>query len=61
MADQAAERVPGEQRGPVVDISVDGSRVQAHAGEMLAAALMAAGIVRLRRSPQPPARAAHSA
>ena len=52
MPDQAAKRIAAQRRGPVVSISVDGSRVHAHAGEMLAAALMAAGLVRLRGSPR---------
>jgi len=39
------------QSRPHVVLSVDGRHVRAHAGEMVAAALMAAGIVKLRLSP----------
>lgn len=39
-------------RGPEVTIRVDGVEVLAHAGESLAAALLAAGILRLRDSPR---------
>ncbi|KPF67589.1 hypothetical protein IP69_12820 [Bosea sp. AAP35] len=42
----------GFQRGAAVTFEVDGSPVRAHRGETLAAALMAAGIVRLRHSPR---------
>jgi predicted molibdopterin-dependent oxidoreductase YjgC len=48
----SATRLFGWQRGRGVQILVDGSPVAAHEGEMLAAALLAAGIVRLRHSPQ---------
>ena len=51
MPEHAALRIPGKQRGPRVTIQVDGQPVAAHEGEMLAAAMMAAGIFRLRRSP----------
>jgi D-hydroxyproline dehydrogenase subunit gamma len=39
------------QRGARVTIRVDGEPIEAHEGEMVAAALMAAGIYRLRQSP----------
>lgn len=42
----------GERRAPNVTIRVDGRAVEAVEGEMLAAALMAAGIWRLRASPR---------
>ena len=51
MPEHAAVRIRGGQRGAPVTIRVDLQRVEAHEGEMLAAALMAAGIYRLRRSP----------
>src|SRR5262245_15277746 len=51
MLEHAAVRILCEQRGAKVTIRVDGRPVEAHAGEMLAAALMAAGIYRLRNSP----------
>jgi predicted molibdopterin-dependent oxidoreductase YjgC len=47
----AAVRITGEQRGARVVICVDGRLIEAHEGEMVAAALMAAGIYRLRQSP----------
>ena len=37
--------------GPKVRVLVDGQPLGAHEGEMLAAALLAAGVVRLRSSP----------
>ena len=51
MPEHAAVRIAGEQRGAKVTIRVNGTPVEAHAGEMVAAALMAAGVYRLRRSP----------
>ncbi len=42
----------GLQRGPEITILVDGRTVQAFAGETVAAALMAAGLWRLRASPR---------
>jgi len=50
MLDSKAVRLPA-QRGAKVTFTLDGRSVEAHAGEMLAASLMAAGIFRLRRSP----------
>ena len=47
----SAVRMPAQQRGVPVTITVDGQRIAAYAGEMLAAALMAAGIFHLRQSP----------
>jgi D-hydroxyproline dehydrogenase subunit gamma len=38
-------------RGEPVTITVDGQGIEARTGEMLAAAMMAAGIVQLRSSP----------
>ncbi len=52
MPGKAAKRLNVAGRGEPVTITVDGKRVTAHAGEMLAAALLAAGIVSLRRSPR---------
>jgi predicted molibdopterin-dependent oxidoreductase YjgC len=46
----AATRLFGWQRGRPVRVTVDGSPLFAHEGEMLAAALLAAGVVRLRSS-----------
>jgi predicted molibdopterin-dependent oxidoreductase YjgC len=46
-----AARVGDVERGKRVLILVDGETIAAHEGEMLAGALMAAGIWRLRRSP----------
>jgi len=51
MPDHTATRLPTLQRGAKVTISVDGRMIEAHRGEMLAAALMAGGVVRLRESP----------
>lgn len=51
MSKVGAVRMTGMPRGAPATISVDGQPVQAHAGEMLAAALLAAGIYRLRSSP----------
>jgi D-hydroxyproline dehydrogenase subunit gamma len=51
MPEQAAVRMPARQRGATVAIAVAGATIEARAGEMLAATLMAAGIVGLRRSP----------
>lgn len=42
----------GFSRGEPVRFSVDGEPVEAHAGETLAAALMAGGRLRLRSSPR---------
>jgi predicted molibdopterin-dependent oxidoreductase YjgC len=42
----------GFQRGAGVTFVVDGMAVAAHRGETLAAALMAAGLLRLRHSPR---------
>ena len=42
----------GFGRGAAVAFHVDGEAVRAHRGETLAAALLAAGIVALRRSPR---------
>ncbi len=42
----------GFQRGDPVSFDVEGMRVSGHRGETLAAALMAAGILRLRHSPR---------
>lgn len=47
-----ARRIANWHRGAAVTITVDGKTVVAHKGEMLAAALLAAGILRLRESPQ---------
>ena len=44
--------VEGVARGPEVEIRVDGRAVRAHAGESVATALSAAGIMELRRSPR---------
>ena len=44
-------RIARIERGPEAWLSVDGRAVRAHAGESLAAALAAAGILALRRSP----------
>ena len=51
MHQTAAVRVAGVERGRPVSIVVDGEAIAAHEGEMLAAALMAAGVWRLRLSP----------
>ena len=51
MPEHVALRIPGQQQGTRVTIRVDGQPVAAHEGEMLAAAMMAAGVHRLRRSP----------
>lgn len=51
MPEHAAVRIASAQRGARVTIVVDGLAVAAHEGEMLAAALMAAGLFRLRPSP----------
>lgn len=45
-----ARRIPAQRRGSEVTILVNGRPMQAHAGEMLAAALMVAGEFRLRES-----------
>ena len=49
--DPTAFRLPVVQSGPRVTFSIDGRVVSAYDGEMLATALMAAGIVKLRQSP----------
>ena len=46
-----AARAGAVERGKRVSILVDGEAIAAHEGEMLAAALMAAGVWRLRQSP----------
>ena len=51
MPERASLRVEGTERGPAVMILVDGRPVRAYEGEMLAAALLAAGVRELRRSP----------
>lgn len=51
MPEHVATRLPDQQRGAMVALTVDGTRIKAYHGEMLAAALMASGIVRLRDSP----------
>jgi len=51
MPEHVATRLPDQQRGAKVALTVDGETIEAHRGEMLAAALMASGIVRLRESP----------
>ena len=51
MPNVAAIRLPDWQRGQAVTVFVDGAPIKAYAGEMLAAAMLAAGIVSLRRSP----------
>ncbi|MFY8154999.1 MAG: 2Fe-2S iron-sulfur cluster-binding protein, partial [Hyphomicrobiales bacterium] len=40
------------RRGDAVTLTVEGRSVMAHRGETLAAALMAAGMARLRHSPR---------
>jgi len=47
-----AVRIAGFGRGSPVRLIVDGQPISAHAGEMLFAALMAAGLYRLRDSPR---------
>jgi hypothetical protein len=44
-------RVPGIERGMAFELIVDGERVMAYPGEMIAAALLAAGHRALRRTP----------
>src|SRR5215813_11204116 len=51
MPEHAAVRISGTQRGARVTIRLDGRIIVAHEGEMVAAALMAAGVYRLRSSP----------
>jgi len=51
MPDVKAVRIPDDGRGGEVSMTLDGRTIQARAGEMLAAALMAAGVYRLRHSP----------
>jgi predicted molibdopterin-dependent oxidoreductase YjgC len=51
MPKHVATRLPDQQRGAKVAFTVDGKTVEAYRGEMLAAALMASGIIRLRYSP----------
>jgi D-hydroxyproline dehydrogenase subunit gamma len=50
MSSFRANRIPAQRRGSEVTIQVNGRPVRAHAGEMLAAALMAAGEFRMRES-----------
>ena len=52
MPKPGAHRIENWQRGRVISIAVDGMAIAAHQGEMLAAVLLAAGIVHLRRSPR---------
>ena len=52
MAETSATRMLGVQRSQPVRFVVDGAVLEAHEGEMLAAALMAAGKWRLRASPR---------
>jgi predicted molibdopterin-dependent oxidoreductase YjgC len=51
MLEAGAIRVANVGRGERISILVDGEAVAAHEGEMLAAALLAAGILQLRVSP----------
>ena len=44
--------MPEALRGPSIRIMVNGATVPAHEGEVLAASLMAAGLLRLRDSPR---------
>ena len=52
MPEISTTRMHGMQRSHKVRLVVDGAIIEAHEGEMLAAALMAAGIWRLRASPR---------
>ena len=52
MTETSAVRMREVQRSQPVRIVVDGANIEAHEGEMLAAALMAAGRWRLRASPR---------
>ena len=52
MPNAAAMRLKDWQRSKSVTVLVDGAPMQAYAGEMLAAAMLTAGIVSLRKSPQ---------
>lgn len=52
MVETSAARMRGVQRSRSVHFTVDGAIMEAHEGEMLAAALMAAGRWRLRASPR---------
>ena len=45
-------REPGLDRGPPLAFTFDGTPIQGFAGESVAAALLAAGITMLRRSPR---------
>ena len=47
-----AQRMAGVGRGARISILVDGSHVEAFGGETLAAALLAANILKLRTSPR---------
>jgi aerobic-type carbon monoxide dehydrogenase small subunit (CoxS/CutS family) len=47
-----ALRMPGVKRGAPLSLLVDGEAVEAFGGETLAAALLAAGRLRLRQSPR---------
>ena len=42
----------GVERTPLVELTVNGRALEAHAGEALAVALLAAGVRRLRTSPR---------
>ena len=46
----AGRRQPGVERGPPVTFTFDGVGMEAYAGETVAAALAAAGCLRIRRS-----------
>jgi len=48
----AVRFLKGVERAETVTFSVDGAQVAGHRGETLAAALLAAGILGLRRSPR---------
>ncbi len=52
MPDRTALRIDKSGRAGRVRLVVDGAVLEAHEGEMLAAALMAAGYWRLRASPR---------
>lgn len=45
-------REPGVERGPALAFTFDGMPVRGFAGESVAAALLAAGITAMRRSPR---------
>lgn len=52
MADRDLRLVEGVQRGEAYEIEMDGVRLRAHAGESVAAALIAAGHWVFRRTPK---------